>query len=75
MKTSGGRQGRRDRRRARRAARTASAVAKGDTQLRDALQARWTPSSLNGEYQCVISRSGAQQDGALKKISVITAGK
>ncbi|MFI0807958.1 ABC transporter substrate-binding protein [Streptomyces echinatus] len=49
------------------------AVAKGDTQLRDALQAAMDAIIANGEYQKILEKWGAQ-DGALKK-SVINGGK
>ncbi|MFH9661833.1 ABC transporter substrate-binding protein [Streptomyces sp. NPDC017248] len=49
------------------------AVAKKDTQLRDALQAAMNALIKNGEYQKILDKWGAQ-DGAVKE-SVINGGK
>ncbi|OIJ86019.1 ABC transporter substrate-binding protein [Streptomyces colonosanans] len=49
------------------------AVAKGNTQLRDALQAAMNEIIKNGEYQKILQKWGAA-DGALKE-SVINGGK
>lgn len=49
------------------------AVAKKDTQLRDALQAAMNAIIKNGEYQKILQKWGAQ-DGAVKE-SVINGGK
>ncbi|MEV6809328.1 ABC transporter substrate-binding protein [Streptomyces sp. NPDC051132] len=49
------------------------AVAKKDTQLRDALQAAMNALIKNGEYQKILEKWGAQ-DGAVKE-SVINGGK
>ncbi|MFI5974130.1 ABC transporter substrate-binding protein [Streptomyces sp. NPDC051452] len=49
------------------------AVAKKDTQLRDALRAAMDAIIANGEYQKILEKWGAQ-DGAVKK-SVINGGK